>query len=56
MNLKMHLLMAKIHNGSKYTLAFKDAPQLTRGSIELLEKMQLLPLSFLQTIFAGEEF
>ncbi len=47
MNLKMHLLMAKIHNGSKYTLTFKDAPQLTRGSIELLEKNAIAAIELL---------
>lgn len=39
--------MTKIHNGSKYTLTFVDVPQLTRGSVELLEKNAIAAIEYL---------
>ena len=39
--------MAKIHNGSKYTLTFVDAPQLIRGNVELLEKNAIAAIEYL---------
>ena len=39
--------MTKIHNGSKYTLAFVDVPKLSRSSVELLEKNATAAIEYL---------
>ena len=40
-------ILARIHNGSKYTLTIVDPPQLTRGSIELLETNAIAAIEYL---------